>query len=159
MKKAHCLVQVIAFNSMALGGEDHRRLTARYPKDVQHVKAVERVLDDVVVPGKVADHHVKPQAITDRTLNSGLVLSDPHRGVTQRLQQQGLDDLSQCCGDQQARPVSHSTSPWASVAPSRELGRHHTDRIFRLVMCPAGSLGNVQRAPAAARPCLFPVDG
>src|SRR4030088_1558882 len=102
-----CLVQMITLKSVALSGEDHRCRPARAPKGVEHVKPVERVLDGVIVPGKVGDHYVKPQAVADRALDRSLILSDPHRGVAQALLQNGLDDLSQRGGDQNTWPVLH----------------------------------------------------
>src|SRR5215469_67962 len=107
----HCLVQVITLNSVALGGEDHGRVPAGAPKNVQHIKPIERVLDCVVIPGKVGDHHVKPQTVAHRALHRRLVLSDPYRRVTHGLLQKGLNDLSQCSSNQDTWAVRHRLPP------------------------------------------------
>ena len=101
---------MIAFRAVPLRGEDHRRLPAGPAEHVEHVKAVEAVLDRVVHPGEVDDHHVVPQAITECALHRGPVLGNPHRGVGQRLPQQWFDDLSQCSGDEESWPVLHCSA-------------------------------------------------
>src|SRR6266496_6688317 len=93
------LVQVITLESVALRGDDHRRLPARTAERIQHVEPIERVLDGVVHPREVGDDHVKSQAVTDSALDRGLVLGDPYPGASQGLSQNGFDDLSQCGSD------------------------------------------------------------
>ena len=80
---------------MTLGGEYNGCLPACVPKGVQHVKPVERVLDGVVVPGKVGHHYVKSQAVIDGVLDRRLILGDLYPGVNQGLSQNRFDDLSQ----------------------------------------------------------------
>src|SRR5271157_299055 len=89
------LVQVVALKPVTLGGEYHGGLPACDPKGVQHVKAVERVLDGVVVPGKVGNHYVKSQAVIDGVLDRSLILGDPYLGIHQGLSQKRFDDLAQ----------------------------------------------------------------
>jgi len=86
---------VITLKPVTLGGEYYGCLPARVPKGVQHVKPVERVLDDIVVPSKVGNHYVKSQAVIDGVLDRSLILSDPYPGISQGLPQKRFDDLSQ----------------------------------------------------------------
>ncbi|MGO8896218.1 MAG: hypothetical protein ACLQB1_41935, partial [Streptosporangiaceae bacterium] len=90
-----CLVQVITLKPVTLGGEYYGCLPACMPKGVEHVKPVERVLDDIVVPGKVGNHYVKSQAVIDGVLDRSLILGDPYPGINQGLPQKRFDDLSQ----------------------------------------------------------------
>ena len=90
-----CLVQMITLKPVTLGGEYYGCLPARAPKGVQHVKPVERVLDDIVVPGKVGNHYVKSQAVIDGLLDRRLILSDRYLCVNQGLPQNGFNDLAE----------------------------------------------------------------
>ena len=105
------LVQVIALDPVALGGEYHRGLPARPPEDVQDIKPVERILDRIVIPGEVGNHHVEPQAVADRALHRRLVLSDPHCGICHGLTEKGFNDLSQSGRHQKTWPVLHPPAP------------------------------------------------
>src|SRR6266571_6172522 len=128
------LVQVVALGAVPLRGEDHRCLTAGPPEHVQHVKPVEAVLDGVVHPGQVGDHHVVPQAAAERALHRGPVLGYPHRGVGQRLPQQRLDDLSQGSGDQEPWPVLHGpalTGPVVALLGRGQPVRHRASLAVR----------------------------
>jgi len=89
------LVQVITLKPMTLGGEYYGCLPACALKGVQHVKPVERVLDHIVVPGKVDNRYVKSQAVIDGVLNRSLILGDPYLGINQGLSQKRFYDLSQ----------------------------------------------------------------
>ncbi len=86
---------MITLKPVTLGSEYYGRLPARVPKGVQHVKPVERVLDGIVVPGKVGNYHVKSQAVIDGVLNRSLILGDAYLGVNQGLSQNRFYDLSQ----------------------------------------------------------------
>jgi len=86
---------VITLKPVTLGSEYYGCLPACVPKGVQHVKPVERVLDDIVVPGKVGNHYVKSQAVIDGVFDSCLILSDTYLGIGQGLPQKRFDDLSQ----------------------------------------------------------------
>jgi len=90
---------VITLKPVTLGSEHYGCLPARVPKGAQHVKPVERVLDDIVVPGKVGDHYVKSQAVVDGVLDRSLILSDRYLCVNQGLLQKRFNDLSQRGGD------------------------------------------------------------
>jgi hypothetical protein len=90
-----------------LRGDDYRRLPARVTQGVEHVKPVERVLDGIIHPGEVGDGHVKSQPVPDGAQDRVFVLGDPYLRVSQGLPQNGLDDLSQCGCDQNARSVLH----------------------------------------------------
>jgi hypothetical protein len=98
---------VIALNSVALGGEDHGRMPACPSENVQHIQPVERVLDRVIIPGEVGDHHVEPQTVADRVLHRRLILSNAYRRVTHRLLQKWFNDLSQCSSNQNTWAVRH----------------------------------------------------
>ena len=89
------LVQMITLKPVTLGGEYYGCLPACVPKGVQHVKPVERVLDGIVVPGKVGNHYVKSQAVIDGVLDRSLILGDAYLGINQGLSQNRFDDLSQ----------------------------------------------------------------
>ncbi len=65
------------------------------PKGVQHVKPIERVLDRIVVPGKVDNRYVKSQAVIDGVLDRSIILGDPYLGINHGLSQERFDDLSQ----------------------------------------------------------------
>ena len=86
---------MITLKPVTLGSEYYGCLPACVPKGVQHVKPVERVLDDIVVPGKVGNYYVKSQAVVDGVLDSCLILSDTYLGINQGLSQKRFDDLSQ----------------------------------------------------------------
>ena len=86
---------MITLKPVTLGGEYYRCLPACVPKGVQHVKPVERILDSIVVPGKVGNHYVKSQAVIDGVLDRSLILSDLYLGIHQGLSQKRFDDLSQ----------------------------------------------------------------
>jgi len=86
---------VITLKPVTLSGEYNGCLPARVPKGVQHVKPVERVLDGIVVPGKVDNHYVKSQAVIDGVLDRSPILGDPYAGINQGLSQKRFDDLSQ----------------------------------------------------------------
>jgi hypothetical protein len=86
---------MITLKPVTLGGEYYGCLPACTPKGVQHVKPVERVFDDIIVPGKVGDNYVKSQAVIDGVLDRSLILSDRYLCVNQGLPQKWFNDLSQ----------------------------------------------------------------
>ena len=161
------LVQVIALDSVALGGEYHGSLPARAPEDVQDIKPVERVLDLIVIPGEVGDHHVESQPVADRALHCPLVLSDSHCGVCHGLTEKGFNDLSQRGRHQKTWPLLHPPAPslignssevsgplTATVAPrawsaSTRRGLIYPGRLARMT----GGCGDRDRCliPAASR--------
>ena len=86
---------MITLKPVTLSSEYYGCLPACMPKGIQHVKPVERVLDGIVVPGKVGNYYVKSQAVIDGVLNRSLILGDAYLGVNQGLSQNRFYDLSQ----------------------------------------------------------------
>jgi hypothetical protein len=85
---------VITLEPVTLSGEYYGCLPASAPKGVKHVESIERVLDGIVVPGKVDNHYVKSQAVIDGVLDRCLIFGDPYLGINQGLPQKRFDDLS-----------------------------------------------------------------
>jgi hypothetical protein len=72
---------------MALSGEDHRCPPAGPAENVEDVKAVEEVLDGVVVPGEIRDHDVEPEPLSTARFTAANP-GDPEGGAGQGLPQQ-----------------------------------------------------------------------
>ena len=143
-----CLVQVIALDSVALGGEYHGSLPARAPKNAQDIEPVERVLDLIVIPGEVGDHHVESQSVADRALHCLLVLGDPHCGVWHGLTEKRFDDLSQRGRHQKTWPLLHPPAPQLDRQLNRSQRASHRD------CSPASAVG-----VHSVRPDLFGLAG